>query len=297
MLDDRDRRLPERGGEIVGEAPRGVGIEEVEVAERHAAVLVHAIPPPRGADLPVAGARLVRVLAVAEVLHPLEGKVDGGRQRIARHVVEPAHDGGVVGGRVGEGRTGELALGLVGEHPAGLQLVDHRLVLRGMGEDPHLAEALRGSTDHRRTTDVDELLGAAGAVLEALEAGAEGVQVGHDQVDRLDAVLSHVLLVVGVAPVGEDPAVHLRVEGDDAVAEDRRRAGEVGDVGDGQVGLSQRLGRAPAGDQIPAEALELARQLHDAGLVVDGEQRPHASGHLVPVRRAGSARTARMVSG
>ena len=54
--------------------------------------------------------------------------------------------------------------------------------------------------------------------------GAERVEVRHHEVDRLDAVLGHVLLVVGVAAVGEDPAVHLRVQRDHPVAEDRRRS-------------------------------------------------------------------------
>ena len=114
-------------------------------------------------------------------------------------------------------------------------------------------------------------------MLEALEAGAERVEVRHDEVDRLDAVLGHVGLVVGVAAVGEDAAVHLRVQGHHPVAEDRRRAGEVGHVGDGEAGVAQGLGRAAAGDQVPAEAAEPAGQVDDAGLVVDGEQRPHRS--------------------
>ena len=47
--------------------------------------------------------------------------------------------GGVVGRGVGEGRAGELPLGRVGEHAAGLQLVDHLLVLRRVGEDADVA--------------------------------------------------------------------------------------------------------------------------------------------------------------
>ena len=213
---------PNVDAEVVGQAPGGVGVEQVEVAERHAAVLLDAVPPRRGADLAVAGAGLVRVLAVAELLHPLEREVDRGRQRVAGRLVEPADDGRVVGGGVGEGGAGELALRLVGQHAAVLQLVDHLLVLGRVGEDADVSEVLGGRPDHGGAADVDELLGPAGAVLEALEAGPERVEVGHHEVERLDAVLGHVLLVVGVAPVGEDPAVHLRVEGDHAVAEDRR---------------------------------------------------------------------------
>ena len=60
-----------------------------------------------------------------------------------------------------------------------------------------------------------------------------------------------------------------------------REAGELGDVGDREAGVAQGLGGAAAGDEVPAEAAELAGQLDDPGLVVDGEQRPHRSGHLL----------------
>ncbi len=63
----------------------------------------------------------------------------------------------------------------------------------------------------------------------------------------------HVGLVVGVAAVGEDPAVDLGVQGDHPVPEDGGEPGEVGDVGDGEVGLAQGGGRAPAGDEVPAQ--------------------------------------------
>jgi hypothetical protein len=46
-------------------------------------------------------------------------------------------------------------------------------------------------------------------------------------------VVLHVGDVLGVGGVGEDAAVDLRVQRDHTVAEDRREAGEFGDVGDG----------------------------------------------------------------
>ena len=66
---------------------------------------------------------------------------------------------------------------------------------------------------HRRAADVDQL--------DARVAG-ERVQVDDDEGDRLDAVLVEVAPVLGVVEVGEDPAVDLRVQRHDAVAEDRR---------------------------------------------------------------------------
>ena len=58
--------------EVVHQPPRRVGVVEVEVAKRLAAVLLGVVPPAcrRAA---VAGADLVGVLAVAQLLGPLEG--------------------------------------------------------------------------------------------------------------------------------------------------------------------------------------------------------------------------------
>ena len=65
---------------------------------------------------PVAGAVLVRVLAVAQDLGPLERQVDRGRQHLVLGAaVEPGNDGRVVGRGVGEGRPGQPAPGGVGE--------------------------------------------------------------------------------------------------------------------------------------------------------------------------------------
>ena len=275
VLDDRHRGLAEGGREIVGETPRRVGVEEVEVAEGQAPVLLHVIPPRRAAHLAVAGASLVRVLAVAEVLYPFEGEVQRGRQRITRHVVEPRDDRRVVGRGVREGLSSERSLGGVGEHTTRFQLFDDELIVGWVGKDADVFEVLGRRPDHGGSADVDELLRSCGAVLERRGIGTKGIEVGHHEVDRIDAVGGHVCLMIRVAPVGEDPAVHLRVQGDDAVAEDCREPGEVGHVGNREVGIAQGLGGAAAGDQVPPHASKLTGEVDDAGLVVDGEEGAH----------------------
>ena len=42
-----------------------------------------------------------------------------------------------------------------------------------------------------------------------------------------------------------------------------------------QAGVAERRRRAAAGHQVPAQVDQPARQLGQAGLVMDGEQRPH----------------------
>ena len=130
--------------------------------------------------------------------------------------------------------------------------------------------------DHRRAADVDQVLRVAAAVLERGRVGAERVEVRHDEVDRVDAVLLHVGVVVGVVAVGEDAAVHLRVQRDDPVAEDRGEAGEVGDVGDRRGRRRASAFAVPPLDTRSTPRLvQRAGQLDDAGLVVHGQQGLH----------------------
>ena len=84
----------------------------------------------------------------------------------------------------------------------------------------------------------------------------ERVEVHDDQIERLDAVLVEVGAVLGIVAVGQDAAVHLGMQRHDTVAEDRRVAGEVGDVGDGEARLAQRAGGAAARDEIPAQLVQ-----------------------------------------
>ncbi len=114
------------------EPPGGFGVEHVEVAELLAAVLRHRVPPARRPGLAVAGTLLVRVLAVSQRLRQLEREVDRGRQtggavRLGidgRGLVEPGHDGGVVGRGVGERRAGQPTAGGLAEDTVGPQLVE-----------------------------------------------------------------------------------------------------------------------------------------------------------------------------
>ena len=119
---------------------------------------------------------------------------------------------------------------------------------------------------HRRSADVDQL---------DRRIGRERVEVRHHEVERLDPVLVHVGLVLRVRRVGEQAAVDLRVQRDHAVVEDRRDAGELGDVGDRDAGVGDRRRGPAARHERHVELVEGARELHDPGLVVDGQQGPH----------------------
>ena len=56
-------------------------------------------------------------------------------------------------------------------------------------------------------------------------------------------------------------------------------AGEVSDLGDGKARFADGAGGAAGTDEVPAEVVESTREVDDAALVVDGEDRAH---ELVP---------------
>ena len=77
MLDDGHRRLVGIAGQLVHQPPGGVAVEQVEVGQLLAAVLLHLVPPARRTRRAVARPALVRVLAVAQQGRALQGEMDG----------------------------------------------------------------------------------------------------------------------------------------------------------------------------------------------------------------------------
>ena len=221
VLHDRNRRLLT---EIVGETPCRIGIEEVEIAEGHATVLFDRIPDARLVGSSVTGALLVRVLAIAQDVGAFEGEMDrrGQRLRLVGGLVEPGNDCGVVGGGVREGVAGERTAGCIAEGTQGAKLGENIVVPRRVDDHADLGVILRRRSDHCGATDIDQFLGATGSVLKVGHARPERVEVADDEIDRVDVVFGHVGLVFGVGAIGEDPTVHLGMEGDDPMPEHDR---------------------------------------------------------------------------
>jgi hypothetical protein len=112
-------------------------------------------------------------------------------------------------------------------------------------------------------------------VLEGGRVAPERVEVGHHQVERLDVVIGHVLLVGGVGAVGQQPPVDLGVQRHHAVPEDGREPRHLLGVGHLQPRLPQGGGGAAGGDEVPPELGQSPGQIDDAGLVIDRDQDPH----------------------
>ena len=131
---------------------------------------------------------------------------------------------------------------------------------------------------HRRPADVDVLDGVV--VAAARPGGGRGkrIEVDDQQVDRLDAVFAHHLVVLP-APT-EQAAVHLRVERLDPPVHDLRKARVACHLAYGEAGLPQLPGSASGREQFDTEFVELAGQVGDAGLVGYAQQRAADLGHL-----------------
>ena len=85
-------------------------------------------------------------------------------------------------------------------------------------------------------------------------------------------MLGHVGLMLGVVSVGQNAAVHLRVQGHDPMPEHDRRAGVVGHIGHVDSRVGDDSGGATTRDEFPAQIGQALGEFDDSGLVVDGQQ-------------------------
>ncbi len=217
---------------------------------------------------------LVRVLAVGEV----ELLLVGDRQVLGEVLVggrEPAADRGVVAGGLGEGLVGEPVPGRGGDLPARLfQLGADRVIGLGLDDHRDALVVLGRSADHRRPADVDVLDRDLRVDLVPGDGLLEGVEVDADQVDRLDPLALQHRHVLGAVPSRQQRRVQPRVQGLHPAAEDLLLAGELGDVGHLQPGLTQGAGGAAGGEDLDPERRQRLGEIGHAGLVGDRDQRP-----------------------
>ena len=271
MLDDGHGGLVE----VVRRAAGRVGVDVVVVGHLLAVQLLGARQPGRSVAGAVDRRRLVRVLAVAQHVLALPGAAHPRREAgavagVGQHVAHPRRDRHVVRRGVHE-RLGGQALALLEREAAGGDGAQHVGIVPGAGDDGDRGVVLGGRAHHRGAADVDLLdaLVGRGARLDGL---GERVEVGDDQVERLDLEVGQLLHVALEATVGQDAGVHPRVQGLDAPVEALGEAGEVLDLGDRQAQALDQRGGAARGDQGDAGVVQPADELLEAGLVVHGDQ-------------------------
>ena len=93
-------------------------------------------------------------------------------------------------------------------------------------DDGDVGVVLGGAAHHRRSADVD-LLDALGRARTRDHGVAERVEVGDDELERLDVQVGQLRDVVRVAHIGEQAGVHPRVQGLDPAVEALREAGQL----------------------------------------------------------------------
>ena len=241
----------------------------------------------------VEGGTLVRVFAVAQVHHLDEAAVGlGGEGAAHGHLRRSIGDGRqvvadrrVVLGHAVEGGHRQREAGLCRQCAGvGGQFLHQAGVLVRRGGHRHPGEILGRAAQHRRAADVDVLHRLGQAAVGAGGHRLERIQVQHQQVDRVDAVLGHHRLVD--AGAAEQAAVHPRMQGLDPAIHHFGELGEFGHVLHRQPGLAQGLGGAAGGKQFDAVRGQRVGQVKQAGLVGNRQQRP-AHGQEIGSHRQG----------
>ena len=202
---------------------------------------------------------LVRVLAVAQVLHLVRLQVEavGERRRGAVGAArrEPVRDRAVVRRRVRERLRRQREArrrATARRRPRAARRArprsrrDRRRCRRAASSSPR-----RGPSSARRCRCSRSRRRACSRARDRL---AERVEVDDDEVDRRDAVRRERRDVRRQVAAREDAAVHLRMQRLHAAVEHLREPGVVADLGDRQPGAGERLRRAAGGQQPHAEA-------------------------------------------
>ena len=214
---------------------------------------------------------LVGGLAVAETAGQRELERDGITGRAL--VVEVGADGAVVGTGSGEGlhrKAGaKLGRGLTVTGPHRLQ--DTGVVV-GISDDGDGTMVLRATANHGRAADIDLLDGFLKGDSFLRDGLLEGVEVHADQIDREDAMLGRLSLMLRIVAEKEQAAVHLRDEGLHAAIHHLGKAGVVGNLPDRDACGGDRLGGAAGGEEFHPLLVKAAGEVDESGLVGDGEE-------------------------
>ena len=128
------------------------------------------------------------------------------------------------------------------------------------------------AADHGGTADVDLLDGLPQGNALLGDGLLEGIEVHADKIDREDAVLGRLGLVLRIVAEEKKTAVHLRDEGLHAAIHHLGETGVVGDFPHGDAGGGDRLGGAARGKEFHAQFVKAAGEVDESALVRDGEE-------------------------
>src|SRR5262249_47978849 len=100
-----------------------------------------------------------------------------------------------------------------------------------------------------------------------------------DEIDGRNAMAVEGGHVLRNVPAGQNAAVDPGMEGLDAPVEHLRKLRDLGDVSHRDARIAQQPRRAARGEDLDASLGQLAREVGDAGLVVDADEGPTHGRH------------------
>ena len=129
----------------------------------------------------------------------------------------------------------------------------NRWIVGWRSDHSNVVKILGSGADHGRSADVDvfdQLLECHAG----LRSGFfEGVEIHHDHIYRLDAMLGNGCDVRGILAPMQDAAVNFGMQRLHPAIEHFGEAGEIGNIFDGNAGIAQELSGASSGDEFDAE--------------------------------------------
>ncbi len=199
-------------------------------------------------------ALLVRVLAVAQLLAPVQGQAQGAHAAL----VEVVEDVTVVGTRHGKGLSCQPLALLKGGHGLAAVALEHLqqwAVLCPRGHDGHVVEVL-GSRAYERNAAYVYLLDDFLLARTAGHCVLKGVEVDDHKVDFRNLVFFHLLLVACVVATTQDAPKHLGVQRFHSATQYRRVACEIFNCLAGIACLLYKLLGAPSREKFHPAGVE-----------------------------------------
>jgi hypothetical protein len=132
---------------------------------------------------------------------------------------------------VAESLQGQTAAQLLADR-TGRQGRQEGRVLLGTGQHRHIGMVLGGGAHHRRAADIDVLDRHLPGHIRARDGFAEGIEIHHHHIDRIDALGGQISLMGRLIAPGEDAAVDAWVQRFHASAQDLRCSGVLRHLGD-----------------------------------------------------------------
>src|SRR5690606_21085558 len=181
-------------------------------------------------------------------------------------------DGAVVGGGVLERLDRQIEAQPIGQGTTiGVHVLQHAGVVAGVGDDAHVGIVLRRGAHHGGAADIDVLDGVFQAAIRVGDGPLEGVEVRHHQINGLDVVIRHDLIIL--AAPAKDAAVHFGVQGLHPSVHHFREAGVIGYFANGDAGLLNGTESAARGEQFHAPVGQGPGEVDNTGFIGNPDQR------------------------